>query len=92
MTHSEMREINNPEACAVELLRCAIGWEPDARLLGNIRAADIAALCAHMINTCPKCGSTAWCNIDCDLCTVCHSLSYDNELRTPQATPTKGDE
>lgn len=75
---ADLREIDNPEACAVEVLACAIAWPPATRLLGNVRAADIASLCAHLIDTCPKCGATAWVNIDCDLCNVCSSLRYEN--------------
>lgn len=66
----------NPEACAVEVLRCALSHNPNARLIGNVRAIDIAALAAAAIDTCPKCGATAWVNIDCDLCSVCHSLAF----------------
>ncbi len=70
------REHATPEACAVEILKCAFAWEPEARILGEVRAADIAALAAHLVDTCPRCGSTAWVNIDCPLCTLCHELSY----------------
>lgn len=77
MTPKEALEYaDNPEKRAVEVLKCALAWEPDARLIGNVRAADIAALAAGAIDTCPKCGATAWVNIDCDLCTVCFSLAY----------------
>lgn len=30
---------------AAELRTCALAWEPSARLLGNVRADDIASLC-----------------------------------------------
>lgn len=37
------------EDIILELLTCATSWEPDARLLGNVRAADIAKICrSHM--------------------------------------------
>lgn len=67
----------NPEATAVETLKCCLSWEPDARILGNVRAIDLAAILVSQINTCPKCGATAWVNIDCDLCGVCHRLAVD---------------
>lgn len=46
-------------ATAKEMLECASSWEPDARLLGNIRAADmtyslqwlIAAVSRHKSNS-----------------------------------------
>ena len=65
------------EAIAVDVLQCAITHEPDVRLMGNVRAEDVARLAAHHIDTCPKCGATAWVNIDCDLCTLCHRLGQD---------------
>lgn len=65
------------EANAVEMLKCAIGWDPDARLVGNVRAQDVARVAARVIDTCPKCGATAWVNIDCDLCCVCHALLHE---------------
>jgi hypothetical protein len=34
---------------AEEVLRCAAAWEPDARLIGNVRAADIALLARHVL-------------------------------------------
>jgi hypothetical protein len=60
----------NIEKTAVELLGCAMAHEPGSRLLGNIRALDIAMLCMHIITTCPKCGAEAWVNIDCMLCRI----------------------
>ena len=29
------------------LLKCAAGWEPDARILGNMRADDIVSVCLN---------------------------------------------
>lgn len=69
-----IRDIAANEAVAVEVLRCAISWDKDARPLGNVRAEDLARLAAAVIDTCPKCGATAWVNIDCDLCRVCSHL------------------
>lgn len=66
--------MRNLEAIALEVLACALSWEPEARLIGNVPSEEIAALAAQHIHTCPKCGSTAWCNIDCDLCRVCGQL------------------
>jgi hypothetical protein len=34
---------------AVQALECAHGWEPNARLIGNVRAEDIADLCSAVI-------------------------------------------
>lgn len=34
-----------PEIVWHELVRCAESWEPDARIIGNIRAADIVRAC-----------------------------------------------
>lgn len=62
------------EAVAVELLRTAIKHDPDAILVGGVSAKDLARFAASIIGTCPKCGATAWVNIDCDLCGVCSSL------------------
>ena len=68
------RPMMNREAVAVAVLRYALAWEPNVCLLGNIMASEIAALAASALDTCPKCGSTAWVNIDCDLCLVVTSL------------------
>ena len=69
----------NPEAIAVELLRCAVSWEPDVRLLGNVTAHDIALFVVKHIHTCPKCGATSGVNIDCDLCGVISGLEAELE-------------
>lgn len=63
------------EATAIELLKCAISWEPEVRLVGNLRACEIAALAASVVTCCPKCGAEPWVNIDCDLCLVCTALT-----------------
>jgi PAS domain-containing protein len=63
------------EATAIELLRCAISWEPEVRLVGNLRACEIAALAASIVTCCPKCGAEPWVNIDCDLCLVATALT-----------------
>lgn len=63
------------EQIAVEVLRCAVSHEPDVRLLGNVRASDLAALVATEVLTCPRCGCCAWVNIDCELCRLCSSLA-----------------
>jgi hypothetical protein len=62
------------ETIAVDVLRCALAWEPNACLMGNVTASEIATLAAWTIDTCPKCGATAWVNIDCDLCLVLADL------------------
>lgn len=62
------------EATAIELLNTAIHWERDARLIGNLRACEIAALAASIITCCPKCGAEAWVDIDCDLCLAMSEL------------------
>lgn len=59
---------------AIELLKCAVSWEPEARLLGNIRACEIARLAASLCSSCPKCCAEPWVNIDCDLCLVLSAL------------------
>lgn len=62
------------EQIAVDVIQCALGWEPDVRLIGNVKASEIALLASMVIDTCPKCGSTAWVNIDCDLCLLIGDL------------------
>lgn len=60
--------MKNIESIAVEILRCALSHEPAVALIGNVTALDIAILAVRSIDTCPSCGSTAWVNIDCELC------------------------
>jgi hypothetical protein len=67
------------EEVAVELLKCAVGWEPSARLLGTVTAAEIATVAAHHILTCPSCGAEAWVNIDCELCCAVAALGGDDD-------------
>lgn len=66
-----MRE---PETIARMTLEAALTWDPDARLIGDVTAAEVAALAARAVMTCPACGSEAWVNIDCDMCLVCAAL------------------
>jgi hypothetical protein len=69
-----MRPMYDPEKIARETLKCALSWEPAVCLIGNLMACEVAALAARQIDTCPKCGATAWVNIDCDLCNLCSRL------------------
>ncbi len=71
---TEMRRLGT---VAEDVLRCALAWEPSARLIGNVTAKEMAMLVARIIDTCPKCGSTAWANIDCDLCGVCSAIEKE---------------
>lgn len=66
--------MRDPETIARELLANALAWEPDTCLLGNVTAAEAAALAARAVMTCPSCGSEAWVNIDCDMCLICAAL------------------
>lgn len=66
--------MRDPETIARETLKCALAWEPDARLIGNVRASEAAALAARAVMTCPSCGAEAWVNVDCDMCLVCAAL------------------
>ena len=36
---------------AQEMLQCAKAWHPDARLMGNVRAGDIARLSKFLIRS-----------------------------------------
>ena len=71
----------NMESIAINVLKCALAWEPDVCLLGNITAAEIATLAASKLTACPKCGAEPYVNIDCDLCSLCSSLL---ESKTPE--------
>lgn len=75
MKHAN-RPMRNLEQVAVDVLHCAISHEPNVCLLGNVIASEVAALAAFVIDSCPKCGATAWVNIDCDLCLVCSQLLH----------------
>lgn len=61
----------------VAMLQCALAWERDARLIGNVTAADVAKVAALTMMTCPACGSEAWVNIDCGVCVVVSELVSD---------------
>lgn len=63
---------------AGELLMCALAWDKDARLVGNITAHQVAVVAAVALDAnndaCPKCGSEPTCNIDCEVCNVVADL------------------
>lgn len=42
------RLVGELRSVAAELYQCAVSWKPEARLVGNVRADDIARLCLHM--------------------------------------------
>lgn len=65
----------NSEALAFEVMKCTITHEPEAKLLGNISAQETMYLMSLIITACPKCGSEAWVNVDCNMCLLCTSLS-----------------
>ncbi len=66
------------ESVAVDVLRCAMAWQPDAKLIGNVTARDVARLAAATVTSCPKCGAEPWVNIDCNLCRACGSLEDES--------------
>lgn len=72
-----MSEPFNPEAVAVGIVRAVIQFPPYEHPFPGVTAKDMLTLMAGLINTCPKCGATAWVNIDCDLCTACHKLKAE---------------
>lgn len=61
----------------VAMLQCGLAWERDARLIGNVTAADVAKVAALTMTQCPACGSEAWVNIDCGVCVVVGELVAD---------------
>jgi len=75
----ELKKARRPEAIAVELLRHVLTLEVNSCPLGDVTALEIAILCASMIDTCPLCGATAWCDIDCELCELCTTLKNRGE-------------
>ena len=66
--------VRDRAAIAADVLACALGWEPNVRLIGNVQAAEVARLAASVLITCHHCGSDAWVNIDCDVCIVVGQL------------------
>lgn len=59
---------------ALDILKCAMSHVSDVRLIGNVRADEIALLASGHMMTCPKCGAEAWVDIDCDLCVAISAL------------------
>jgi hypothetical protein len=63
---------------AIDTLRCAFTWEPEAKLVGNVRADELALLAATVIDrttmNCPCCGAEPWCDIDCPVCCAISEL------------------
>lgn len=69
------------EQISVDVLKCAVGWEPEAKLIGNVSALEVARLAIPNIDSCPKCGATAWVNIDCDLCMMVGVIQNAEEMQ-----------
>ena len=65
------------EQVATELLRCAVAWEPGARVLGNVTAHELAAYVICDFTSCPLCGAEPWVDIDCELCRVCSDVAAE---------------
>lgn len=61
----------------VAMLQCALAWEAGARLIGNVTAADVAKVAALTMTQCPPCGSEAWVNVDCHVCSAVGKLLED---------------
>ena len=74
------------EEIALDVLKCALSWEPRARLIGDVLAAEVAALAAQQITTCPKCGAGAWSGSECDLCDLEVSEGVSAIVQTNQKT------
>jgi hypothetical protein len=60
--------LRTAEQISVDLLHMAIETEVGQDVLLVIKSDELALVASRQILTCPKCGSEAWCNIDCDLC------------------------
>lgn len=70
------------EEIAAEVLRCALAWDRESRIVGNVRADELAKLAASRLSACPLCGSEPWCDIDCSVCAVMSALeAQDGEPR-----------
>jgi hypothetical protein len=69
------RSIRDPGHIALAILKRALSVKPDACLVGDVMACELAMLAAWHVPQCPKCGAEAWCNIDCDLCALCSELT-----------------
>ncbi len=67
------------ESVAVETLKCCLSWEPEARLIGNVRAFDLARLAVTHLTSCPACGADPGCDIDCALCAQIYALDMDGD-------------
>ena len=62
------------EQIAGDVLKCALAHDPDACLVGNVTALEMARMAVATLTTCPACGAEAWCNLDCHVCEVCTLL------------------
>lgn len=75
--------MNSVSDIAEAVLHCAVEWEPEARILGNVTAREVAKLAAHVIESearpCPACGAEPWVNIDCGLCCAMSALAIGGE-------------
>ena len=65
------------EEIAATVLKCAVACMPEARLIGNVTAKELAFIVAPLITSCPKCGAEPWCDIDCDLCVAMSALEAE---------------
>jgi hypothetical protein len=65
------------DVIALDILKCAMAHVSDVRLIGNVRADEIALLASEHVMACPNCGAEAWCNIDCVLCMTIGALQAE---------------
>lgn len=81
------------ESVAAEILRCAVSWEPNVCLLGNVRAVDVARAVQQHVTCCPSCGAEPWVNIDCRLCRALAGADETSaRLAKPDHAPSAGGE
>ena len=63
---------------AGDVLKCALAWDPDVCMIGNVTAREVAHLAAESIEhnqgACPACGAERGVNIDCPVCEIWDEL------------------
>jgi hypothetical protein len=80
-----------PEAVARALLDSALAWEPEARPIGGIRAADLVLMCQFFLSEdgaenpgCNRCGTNDRLE-GCRWCLQCEAMRSADELQDEYA-------
>lgn len=72
-----MKSTKDIEVIAVNVLKHVVCLDANSNIFDGVTAKELGKLAGYVIITCPKCGATAWCDVDCDLCSTMNNVLYE---------------